>query len=88
MTDDLLEFGTIEVYYVLWERPDASYYLKDMTGDLGHVEWTKNKNTALYFFTEKEANKHVKHFGQTRSGVYLDVDERDLLEDLDMDDLP
>lgn len=88
MDDDLLEFGTIEVFYIVWERPDAAYYLKDMTADLGHVEWTKNKNAALYFFTEKEASKHVKYFSKSRSGIYFEAGERDLLDDLDMDDLP
>jgi hypothetical protein len=88
MDDDLLEFGTIEVFYIVWERPDAAYYLKDMTNDLGHVEWTKNKTTALYFFTEKEAGKHVKYFSKTRHGIYFEVGDRDLLDDLDMDDLP
>lgn len=88
MEDDLLSFGTIEVYYVVWERPDAAYYLKDMTSDLGHVEWTKNKHTALYFFTEKEAKKHVKYFGKSRSGVGFESDDRDIINDLDFDDLP
>ena len=88
MDDDFLDFGAIEVYYVTWERPDTSYYLKDMTSDLCHVEWTKNQRVALYFFTEKEAHKHAKYFSKTRSGICIETGERDLLEDLDPDDMP
>lgn len=85
MSDDLLEFGTIEVFYVIWERPDATYYLKDMTGDFDHVEWTKNKRAALYFFTEKETKKHVQLFSRTRKGVGFESGDRDILEDIDLD---
>ena len=88
MDDDFLEFGAIDVFYIVWERADAAYFLKDMTSDLGHVEWTKNQQTALYFFTEKEAAKHARYFSRTRSGINIEAGERDLLEDLDMDDMP
>ena len=88
MEDDLLEFGTIDVYYIIWERPNATYYLKDMSTDLDHVEWTRNKRVAFYFYTDKEASKHAKFLGKTRQGVGFEVSERDILEDLDMDDLP
>ena len=88
MSDDLLEFGGIDVFYVLWERPDASYYLKDTTADLDHVEWTKNKRVACYFYTDQEAEKHARFFNKTRKGVVVECDERDILDDLDLDDLP
>lgn len=88
MSDDLLEFGGIDVFYIVWERPDASYYLKDMTVDLDQVEWTKNKEVAFYFYTEKEAEKHARFFSKTRNGVTVECGERDLLDDLDLDDLP
>ena len=90
MSDDqeLLEFGVIDVFYVVWERPDTTYYLKDMSSAFDHLEWTKNKRTAFYFYTDKEAKKIAHHLSKTRQGIGFESGEIDILDDLDLDDLP
>ena len=81
-TGDLLEFGSIDVYYVVWYANDALYFLRDMTPDFDHIIWTKNQRTAFYFYTEKEANKHARLIDKTRKGVAVTVGEIDILDEI------
>ena len=82
---DLLEFGTIDVYYVVWDRPEGTYYLKDMTPDFDHLEWTRNKRVGFYFYTDKEIKKLVRVISKSRQGVSFESGEIDILDELDLD---
>ena len=90
MSDDqeLLEFGSIDVFYVTWERPDTAYYLKDMSPTFDQVEWTKNKRLGFYFYTEKEVRKLTRILGRNRQGVGFETGEIDILDEVDWADFP
>jgi hypothetical protein len=84
-TQDLLEFGSIEVYYIGWHRPNATYYLAEMSANLDRLAWTKVKNNAFYWYTEKEAKKHKRAIGRNRSGLNIVQGEVDLMEDIELE---
>ena len=84
---ELLEFGSIDVYYILWERPDAAYYLKDMSPGMEHIEWTKNKRVAFYFYTEKETAKLARILSRSRMGVGFETGEINILDDIELEDM-
>lgn len=90
MSDDqeLLEFGTIDVFYIMWERPDTSYFLKDMSPNLNHIEWTKNKQVAFYLYTAEEGKKIVRYLSKMRKGISLESGEINILDDIDQDLFP
>ena len=78
---DLLDFGSIDVFYVVWQVHGKTYYLSDMTSDLQHINWTKNRRTAFYLYTEKEARKHANLIKKTRKGVGVATGEIDVIDD-------
>lgn len=82
MADDLLEFGTIDVYYIVWLKNNTKYYLLDMSEDILMIKWTREKAAAFYFFTEKEASKHASVIKTKRPGVCVVAGEIDALGDL------
>ncbi|KKL97024.1 hypothetical protein LCGC14_1838560 [marine sediment metagenome] len=45
---DLLEFGKIDVFYVVWQVRGKTYYLSDMSSDLQQINWTENRRKAFY----------------------------------------
>ena len=85
---DLLDFDHVEVFYVTRHMNGRVYFLKDMTSDTNQIEWTVDQRSALYFYTEDEARKHSKLIQKTRPGVSVIQGEVDILEDLDLDDVP
>lgn len=83
-TDDLLDFGTLEVYYIVWYRPEGTYYLADMSSDLTQVEWTKNPRNGFYFYTDTEAKKHKRQLGKSRHGVDIEAREIDVVDEINL----
>ena len=83
-TDDLLDFGTLEVYYIVWYRQDGTYYLADMSPDLTQIEWTKNSRKGFYFYTDTEAKKHKRHIGKSRHGIGIEPGEIDLVDEINL----
>lgn len=82
---DLLEFGKIDVFYVVWQVRGKTYYLSDMSSDLQQINWTENRRKAFYLYTEKEARKHANQIQKTRKGVGVATGEIDVVDDqLDM----
>lgn len=81
-TGDLLEFGSIDVYYIVWYENDTMYYLRDMTPSFNYIIWTKNQRTAFFFYTEKEATKHARQIKKTRKGVSIAIGEVDILDEI------
>lgn len=71
--DDLLEFGTIDVYYIVLLKGDVEYYLVDMSDDTRHVVWTTRSENALSFYTDGEAQKHLSAIEKTRHHVSLSL---------------
>ena len=90
MSDDqgLLEFVTVSVFYVVWHKPNASYYVADISPGMKKIAWTANRSNALYFYTEKEATKHMSYLSKMRSGLEVKIGDIDVIEELDLTELP
>lgn len=81
---ELLDFGTTNVYYVVWNQNGKIYYLLDTTPDYLNVIWTKTREHGLYFTTEGEASRVSKGIRNTsRPGVSIITAEINVLEDFD-----
>ena len=85
---DLLEFGSIDVFYIVWTANNCAYYLSDMTPDLQQINWTKDRSDAFYFYTEKEASKHARLISKQRPGVGVFAGEIDILDEIDLELIP
>ena len=87
---DLLEFGSIDVFYIIWtaNRASGTYYLSDMTPDLQQINWTKDRSDAFYFYTEKEGSKHARLISKQRPGVGVFPGEIDILDEIDLELMP
>lgn len=79
---DLLEFGTIDVFYIAWQVNDKIYFLHDMTPELDQINWSTIQRNSFYFYTEHEAEKHAKLIKRTRPTVGVVTGEIDVIEDL------
>ncbi len=83
-TQDLLEFGTIDVFYVVWYKPEATYYLSDMSPDFRHIEWTKISRNGFYFYTDTEAVKIKRHLSKSRHGIGIEPGEIDIIDEINL----
>ncbi len=83
-TQDLLEFGTIDVFYVVWYKPEATYYLSDMSPDFSEVQWTKKPKNGFYFYTDTEAIKIKRHLGKYRHGIGIEPGEIDIIDEISL----
>lgn len=87
-TQDLLEFGSIDIFYIVWVANNHPYYLSDMTDDFQQINWTRDRSNAFYFYTEKEASKHAELISRQRPGVGVITGEIDILDEIDLDLMP
>ena len=87
-TQDLLEFGSIDVFYIVRVANNNPYYLADMTPDFQQINWTRDRSAAFYFYTEKEAKKHALLISKQRPGVAVSAGEIEILDEIDLDILP
>lgn len=83
-TQDLLEFGTIDVYYVVWYKSADVYYLSDMSPDFCQVEWTKKPKNGFYFYTDTEAIKIKRHLSKSRHGIGIEPGEIDIVDEINL----
>ena len=79
---DVLEFGTIDVFYIAWQVRSQIYFLHDMSPELDRIHWSKKQKGSFYFYTEKEAAKHLRLIKRTRRGVAVIHGEIDVIDDL------
>ena len=89
ITDDdiqeLLDFGTIEVFYIVCNKHNRIYYMSDMTPDTRHIRWTRSRHNAIYFYIEKEGMKHLTQIKKLRKDVALISGEIEVGDDFDAD---
>ncbi len=81
--ETLLDFGTIEVFYIVCNKHKHIYYMSDMTPDTRHIRWTRDRDNAIHFYIEKEGLRHLKTIKKLRKDIALISGEIDVGDDFD-----
>jgi len=82
ISEDLLDFGSIDVYYIARQVNNNTYFMLDMTPKFDKILWSTNRRESFYFYTENEAHKHSQAIKRTRPDVAVVMAELDVIEEL------
>ena len=92
MSDDiqqLLDFGTVSVFYVVWNRSGNLYYMQQVSPDAMEMQWTKKRHRGTCFYTEDEARACARTANKVgRKGVSMIMANIDVVEEFDYRDWP
>ncbi len=88
-TQDLLDFGTVSVFYVVWHKHGHIYYMSDSSNDTNHMKWSRSRQDGIHFYTEGEASRYAQRARESgRPGVSIITADIDVVEEFDHREWP